>query len=248
MISNKAITVTSKISHCLKQQQCVDDSGCSRKDLEKIGIQLVAFERIVVVIYLNVCDFQLILFLTHLSYFLIGKLLKNGCRHCSVESSVPSILLPGFETQAHHLCFYQFIFVLCHVEKTKINKKRSVLAHFLKKLLKNVLHHCFPPPECMQPNRTTRHWKVWSYYFSHSGFLFWTLWMPHIEAATAATTTNMFSPSKIHSQKQLTVNWWSPVTHRSSVLKFYALTATYLLIWSHGRQKKKFFASFHSGN
>ena len=166
MISNKAITVTSKISHCLKQQQCVDDSGCSRKDLEKIGIQLVAFERIVVVIYLNVCDFQLILFLTHLSYFLIGKLLKNGCRHCSVESSVPSILLPGFETQAHHLCFYQFIFVLCHVEKTKINKKRSVLAHFLKKLLKNVLHHCFPPPECMQPNRTTRHWKVWSYYFS----------------------------------------------------------------------------------
>ena len=47
----------------------------------------------------------------------------------SVDSPVPSILPPGFESQAHHLCFYQFIFELCHVEKTKINKKRSGLAH-----------------------------------------------------------------------------------------------------------------------
>ena len=28
---------------------------------------------------------------------------------------------PGFKSQALHLCFYQFIFELCHVEKTKIN-------------------------------------------------------------------------------------------------------------------------------
>ena len=30
---------------------------------------------------------------------------------------------PGFESQSHHLSFYQFIFELCHVEKIKINKR-----------------------------------------------------------------------------------------------------------------------------
>ena len=29
---------------------------------------------------------------------------------------------PGFESQAPQLCFYQFIFELCHDEKTKVNK------------------------------------------------------------------------------------------------------------------------------
>ena len=33
--------------------------------------------------------------------------IKNGCRRSSVDSSVPSILTPGFESQAHHLRFYQ---------------------------------------------------------------------------------------------------------------------------------------------
>ena len=42
---------------------------------------------------------------------------------------------PGFESQAHHQCFYQYIFVLCHVEKTKVNKMRPGLAHFFKKIL-----------------------------------------------------------------------------------------------------------------
>ena len=37
---------------------------------------------------------------------------------------------PGFEYQTHQLRFYQIIFDLRHVEKTKINKKRSGLAHF----------------------------------------------------------------------------------------------------------------------
>ena len=34
---------------------------------------------------------------------------------------------PGFESQAHHLCFYpfKFEFKLWHVEKTKINSKRG---------------------------------------------------------------------------------------------------------------------------
>ena len=39
---------------------------------------------------------------------------------------------PGFESQAHHQGFHQFI-ELWNVEKTKINKKRLGLAHFFKK-------------------------------------------------------------------------------------------------------------------
>ena len=40
---------------------------------------------------------------------------------------------PGFESQAHHLRFHEFI-ELCNVGKTKINKKRPGLAHFLKNI------------------------------------------------------------------------------------------------------------------
>ena len=51
-----------------------------------------------------------------------------------VGSSTPSILLPWFESQAHHLCLYhysQFVLYLS-CERTKINKKRPDLAHFYK--------------------------------------------------------------------------------------------------------------------
>ena len=41
---------------------------------------------------------------------------------------------PGFESQAHHQFFYQFIFESFHVEKTEINKKRPGNGH-----LKNVV-------------------------------------------------------------------------------------------------------------
>ena len=39
---------------------------------------------------------------------------------------------PGFESQTHHQCFYQFKFEfkLQHVEKTKLTEKRPGLAHF----------------------------------------------------------------------------------------------------------------------
>ena len=36
---------------------------------------------------------------------------------------------PGFESQAHQLCFHQFI-KLCNVGKSKINQKRPGFAHF----------------------------------------------------------------------------------------------------------------------
>ena len=35
-----------------------------------------------------------------------------GGRHSSVVSSAPTILWPQFESQAHHLCFFQFEFKL----------------------------------------------------------------------------------------------------------------------------------------
>ena len=41
---------------------------------------------------------------------------------------------PGFESQAHHLCFHKFVKKLCNVEKTKINKKRPRLAHLKKNI------------------------------------------------------------------------------------------------------------------
>ena len=40
---------------------------------------------------------------------------------------------PGFESQAHHLCFHQFIKV-CNVENDENNKKRAGLAHLTKTL------------------------------------------------------------------------------------------------------------------
>ena len=42
---------------------------------------------------------------------------------------------PAFESQANHLLFSQFVFELCHVEKTKINKKEAIIGPFLKKTI-----------------------------------------------------------------------------------------------------------------
>ena len=42
---------------------------------------------------------------------------------------------PGFESQAHHLSFYQFVFELCLVEKTKTKQKEAVIGTFLKNSL-----------------------------------------------------------------------------------------------------------------
>ena len=40
---------------------------------------------------------------------------------------------PGFESQAHHLSFYQFIFELYHVEKDENKQKEAGIGPFLKK-------------------------------------------------------------------------------------------------------------------
>ena len=57
------------------------------------------------------------------------------CRRSSVDSTAPSILPPGFDSHAHHLFFYHFIFAFWNVEKTKIAKKRPEMDIF-KKLVK----------------------------------------------------------------------------------------------------------------
>ena len=41
---------------------------------------------------------------------------------------------PGFESQAHHQCFYQFKFELCHANNTKINEKDAGIGPFKKRL------------------------------------------------------------------------------------------------------------------
>ena len=51
---------------------------------------------------------------------------------------------PGFESQAHHLCFYQykFEFKLENVEKTKINEKEAGIGpFFLKKYMTVVVQY-----------------------------------------------------------------------------------------------------------
>ena len=67
--------------------------------------------------------------------------------HSSVDPSAPTILRPRFESQAHHLRFYQFIFELCDVKMTKINKERPGMAHIKKekhlKFTCNVIKICY---------------------------------------------------------------------------------------------------------
>ena len=72
----------------------------------------------------------------------------KGCRHSTVDLTAPSILPPRFESQAHHLCFYQFIFDLCYVRKSKINKKRPGLSHFLKKSLRHNINGVLNGKNC----------------------------------------------------------------------------------------------------
>ena len=54
-----------------------------------------------------------------------------GCRYSSVDLSAPSIVPPGFESQAHYLCFHQFI-ELSNVEKTKLNRKEAGIGTLFK--------------------------------------------------------------------------------------------------------------------
>ena len=52
----------------------------------------------------------------------------RGCRRSTVDSSAPSILPPGFESQAYHLSFYKFTIVSCWKDKKKW--KEAVIGPF----------------------------------------------------------------------------------------------------------------------
>ena len=62
-----------------------------------------------------------------------SKIAQNwGCRHCSVDQSVPSILPPGFKSQAQNLRFHELI-KLCNVERQKLTERSRKLAPLFKK-------------------------------------------------------------------------------------------------------------------
>ena len=71
----------------------------------------------------------------------VAQLWRNyGCRHSSVNSSAPSILLPRVWDPSTPSTLFQFILFklyICHLnwneKRTELNKKRPRLAHFLKK-------------------------------------------------------------------------------------------------------------------
>ena len=50
-----------------------------------------------------------------------------------MDLSAPTILPPGFESQAHRQRFYNYsqLVIFYHVKRTKLNKKRPGLSHFL---------------------------------------------------------------------------------------------------------------------
>ena len=57
-----------------------------------------------------------------------------GGRHNSVVSSVPTILRPGFESQAHQLSFLQFVLVKLYRENNENKQKEAGIGLFLKKI------------------------------------------------------------------------------------------------------------------
>ena len=81
---------------------------------------------------LNTLSFQLLYGTNNIVNLTFAvKLVKNSFnRGATIAQWIRLRLSPGFESQAHHQRFYQFIFDLCHVEKTKINKMWPGMAHF----------------------------------------------------------------------------------------------------------------------
>ena len=63
-------------------------------------------------------------------------LIKRGCRHNSVVLSSPTILGPGFESQAHHLCFIQFMLLklLLGLKKNENKQKEAGIGPYFKRM------------------------------------------------------------------------------------------------------------------
>ena len=54
-------------------------------------------------------------------------------RHSSVVSSAPTILRPGFESQAHHLSFFQFVLLKLYRENNENKQKEAGIGPFFLK-------------------------------------------------------------------------------------------------------------------
>ena len=66
-------------------------------------------------------------------HLLLVKRSISGCRHSSVDSSAPSILLPRVQVPSTPSMFLSIYIDLCHEEKTKINKKAGIGPFFKRK-------------------------------------------------------------------------------------------------------------------
>ena len=65
---------------------------------------LPLYLHIIVFTFLNLDAVQLVT--TIFKNLLAKQWLEYGCHHSSVDSSAPTICIPGLEFQAHHLRFY----------------------------------------------------------------------------------------------------------------------------------------------
>ena len=82
------------------------------------------------------------------------KIFKGAAIAQWIRLRLQSCLL-RFESQAHHLHFYQFIFELCHRENDENKQKEAELAHFFKKntiLSKEVVLTPTRNLHCVSPN------------------------------------------------------------------------------------------------
>ena len=57
---------------------------------------------------------------------------SRGGRHSSVVLSAPTILWPWIKSQAHHLCFFQFVLLILYRENNENKQKEAGVGPFLK--------------------------------------------------------------------------------------------------------------------
>ena len=75
---------------------------------------------------------------------MINKLVFLGGRHNFVVSSAPTILRPGFESQAHHLRFFQFVLLKLYQENNENKQKEVGIGPFKKTSLFFKMGHSRP--------------------------------------------------------------------------------------------------------
>ena len=128
--------------------------------------------------------------------------------------------LPGFESQARHLCSYQFKFELWHVEKTKINRKRGRNGPFEKNII-NILHGG------SKRGRRGLNWNNnWCNNFSKK-------WMKLIWRILPILIDSFLLPA-VEFSIHVTIRWFQQISQLQAVWpdwRFIGLWATFIDIW-----------------